>query len=32
MLFDIIDPFKLADREELLLVSLNRRFTWRDLD
>jgi hypothetical protein len=26
----MIDPFKFADREELLLVVLNRGLTWRD--
>jgi CRISPR/Cas system-associated endonuclease Cas1 len=30
LLLDMIDPFKFADREELLLVVLNRGLTWRD--
>ena len=30
LLFDMIDPFKFADREELLAVVLNRNITWRD--
>lgn len=30
LIFDMIDPFKFADREELLLVVLNRGLTWRD--
>jgi CRISPR/Cas system-associated endonuclease Cas1 len=30
LLLDMIDPFKFADREELLLVCLNRGLTWRE--
>lgn len=30
LLLDMIDPFKFADREELLLVVLNKGLTWRD--
>jgi hypothetical protein len=30
LLFDMIDPFKFADREGLLAVALNRGITWRD--
>lgn len=30
LLFDMIDPFKFADRESLLAVVLNRGITWRD--
>jgi hypothetical protein len=30
LLFDMIDPFKFADREGLLAVVLNRGITWRD--
>jgi CRISPR/Cas system-associated endonuclease Cas1 len=30
LLFDMIDPFKFADREELLAVVLNRGITWKD--
>ena len=30
LLYDMIDPFKFADREELLAVVLNRDITWRD--
>ncbi len=30
LLLDMIDPFKFADREELLRVVLNRGLTWRD--
>jgi len=30
LLFDMIDPFKFADREELLAVVLDRGITWRD--
>ena len=30
LLLDMIDPFKFADREELLLVLLNRRLSWKD--
>jgi hypothetical protein len=30
LIFDMIDPFKFADREKLLLVLLNRGLTWRD--
>ena len=32
LVFDMIDPFKFADREELLLVLLNRGLTWRDFE
>ena len=30
LILDMIDPFKFADREELLLVVLNQGLTWRD--
>ncbi|HEV2225336.1 MAG TPA: hypothetical protein VGR56_00865, partial [Nitrososphaerales archaeon] len=30
LLLDMIDPFKFADREELLLVLLDRGLTWKD--
>jgi hypothetical protein len=30
LIFDMIDQFKFADREELLLVLLNGGLTWRD--
>ena len=30
LLLDMIDPFKFADREELLLVALNQGLTWND--
>jgi len=30
LLLDMIDPFKFADREELLLVVLDRGLTWKD--
>lgn len=30
LLLDMIDPFKFADREELLLVVLDQGLTWRD--
>ena len=30
MILDMIDPFKFADREELLLVVLNQGLTWQD--
>lgn len=32
LVLDMIDPFKFADREELLLVVLNRGLTWRDFE
>jgi len=30
LLLDMIDPFKFADREELLLVTLDQGLTWKD--
>ncbi|HEV2225306.1 MAG TPA: hypothetical protein VGR56_00715 [Nitrososphaerales archaeon] len=30
LLLDMIDPFKFADREELLVVFLNQGLTWKD--
>lgn len=30
LVFDLIDPFKFADREELLLVALDRGLTWEN--
>jgi CRISPR/Cas system-associated endonuclease Cas1 len=30
LLLDMIDPFKFADREELLIVALNGGISWRD--
>jgi len=30
LIFDMIDSFKFADREELLLVVLDQGLTWRD--
>jgi hypothetical protein len=30
LLLDMIDPFKFTDREELLLVFLDRGLTWKD--